>query len=229
MIFLPLHLKKMILIKSLAKWLPENKITRKKPKKTEDKIAVHIPGIDTATGIRYAGNSLPIYIDILETYVLDATNKIELLEKALEENNIHDFTTHIHALKSASLSIGASYAGMLAERLEKAGIEGKHTFIEENANNCFETITEIIENITSFIETHKKTQKAEQSQKEEGSSDFFKETCKSIKQEAENFNIIEIQSKIETLKSFSWQQEEETIIENLQAADSYNYEANLKL
>lgn len=215
--------------KILAKWLPENKITRKKPKKTEDKIAVHIPGIDTATGIRYAGNSLPIYIDILETYVLDATNKIELLGKALEENNIHDFTTHIHALKSASLSIGASYAGMLAERLEKAGIEGKHTFIEENANNCFETITEIIENINSFIETHKKTQKAEQSQKEEGSSDFFKETCKSIKQEAENFNIIEIQSKIETLKSFSWQQEEETIIEKLwQAADSYNYEAILE-
>ncbi len=211
----------------LIQWLPENKISYKEIEKTENEVVLYIPGIDTVAGMNCAGNSLPTYLDILETYAKDAQTKLELLKKALQENDLHNFTVHVHALKSASRSIGASYAGTLAENLEKAGAEGKRSFIDENAETCFETIGELIENIKAFFETQKTHEKQEL---EEGSLTVFEETCASIKQDAENFNIIGIQSKIESLCQFEWQPEQKTVIEHLKAgADSYDYEKILNL
>lgn len=208
----------------LAQWLPESKITYKKAEDTENKTVLLIQGVDTVAGMNCAGNSLPTYIDILETYAKDAANKIELLKTALKENDLHNFTIHVHALKSASRSIGATYAGNLAEKLEKAGAEGKRSFIDENAETCFETVSEIIENINLALSS-KEDANDKQAEKEDGSIDFFKETCNSIKQEAENFNILSIQANIEELKKFKWKDEQQALLDRLcQAAEAYDYD-----
>ena len=209
----------------LAQWLPESKISYKEPESAENRTVMQIQGVDTVAGMNLAGNSLPTYIDILETYAKDAAKKIELLKTALAENDLHNFTVHVHALKSASRSIGASYAGSLAEKLEKAGAEGKRAFIDENAGTCFETVTELIENIKVFLASRTDNAQGNAADKEAGSQELLDEACQAIKQEAENFNILAVQSKIEELKQFSWQPEQQALIDRLwQSAESYDYD-----
>ncbi|MBO7419781.1 MAG: response regulator [Spirochaetaceae bacterium] len=214
----------------LAQWLPESTITYRQAEKTENETVLQIQGVDTVAGMNCAGNSLPTYIDILETYAKDAANKIELLKTALAENDLHNFTVHVHALKSASRSIGATFAGNLAEKLEKAGAEGKRAFIDENAETCFETVSEIIENIKKFLDSRDKNPQLASAQKEEGTPESFRETLLSIKQEAENFNILAIQANIDTLRNFSWKPEQQAAIDRLfHASESYDYDSIIEI
>ena len=213
----------------LAQWLPENKITYKENKSEENEAVMHIQGVDTVAGMNFVGNSMETYIDILETYAKDAAKKLELLRTALAENDLHNFTVHVHALKSASRSIGATYAGTLAEKLEKAGAEGKRAYIDENAETCFETVTELIENIKVFLGSKEDTAPADVTKKQDGTAEFFNETCLSIKQEAENFNILAVQSNLLELKKFNWKPEQQALIDRLwQAAESYDYDNIIK-
>ncbi|MBO7135594.1 MAG: Hpt domain-containing protein, partial [Spirochaetaceae bacterium] len=159
-----------------------------------------------------------------------AANKIELLKTALAENDLHNFTVHVHALKSASRSIGATFAGNLAEKLEKAGAEGTRAFIDENAETCFETVSEIIENIRKFLDSRDKNPQLASAKKEEGTPENFRETLLSIKQEAENFNILAIQANIDTLRNFSWKPEQQAAIDRLfHASESYDYDSIIEI
>ena len=209
----------------LAQWLPESKVSYKETENAESRTVMQIQGVDTVAGMNFAGNSMETYIDILETYAKDANKKIELLKTALAENDLHNFTVHVHALKSASRSIGATYAGKLAEKLEKAGAEGKRAFIDENVETCFETVSELIENIQLFLDSRAEGTPGGTDAKEDGSPEFFDKTCLAIKQEAENFNIQAVQSNLEELEKFNWKPEQQAIIDRLrQAAEAYDYD-----
>ena len=82
-----------------------------------------IKEIDTDSGLNYCGDG-ESYVDALMMYMGSAEKKAEEIEKYWAAGDIKNVTIKVHALKSASRSIGALKLGEFAERLEKAGDSG---------------------------------------------------------------------------------------------------------
>jgi hypothetical protein len=66
------------------------------------------------------------------------------------------FITHVHAIKSASASIGATEVSAYAEQLEVAGMVTDTDFIRENLPTFAKHLAELINNIAAFLAADKR-------------------------------------------------------------------------
>lgn len=228
----------------LARWVPEDKIEDSHSVNTENvenvRQVIVIPGVNTALGVEYAGSNLTNYLDILSSYVVDANSKIELLSDALQKQDLHQFTVHVHALKSASRSIGAEYAANLAEKLEKAGAAGNSEYVNENAETCFEIVEEIVKNINEYFETSALTanivygangaQNVQNDGKQAGNNQYFGHKLNEIRTFAENFDILTVQAIVEELQKYAWSEQNQELLEKIASATSvYDYDEIARL
>lgn len=111
-----------VLMGKIRQWLPKEKITKAKKKQVanSDSGIPEIEGVDTVSGIKMLGSE-KIYWAILKDYCRIIPQKIELINKHLEQQDWKNYTVEVHALKSSSRQIGAKGLAKKAELLEKAG------------------------------------------------------------------------------------------------------------
>ena len=93
--------------------------------------------IDLPTAMKYCGGMEAMQLKFLQVYVSRYQLVRDQLQKDFDEENIPDYTTHVHALKSTSLSIGGVKLSEAAKALEMAGHaiqdgpeEDKQSFID---------------------------------------------------------------------------------------------------
>jgi|TergutMp193P3_1026864.scaffolds.fasta_scaffold02340_4 signal transduction histidine kinase/CheY-like chemotaxis protein len=110
-----------------------------------------IKGIDFQKGINMTGGTEAGYRLVLSTFRKDALERLQLLKETLEEDDISLFTTHVHALKSASASIGAAEVSSAAARLEEAGKKGDRAFIDKNLGKFMEDLSTTVEGIAAAL------------------------------------------------------------------------------
>ena len=111
--------------------------------------------IDLPTAMKYCGGMEAMQIKFLTLYVSRYQMVRDQLQKDFDEENIPDYTTHVHALKSTSLSIGGVKLSEAAKALEMAGHaiqdgpeEEKQAFmdyIKENHGPTMEMYKKLIE------------------------------------------------------------------------------------
>jgi len=114
-----------------------------------------IPGVDTAKGIALTGGTVDAYTQVLPLFCKDAKDRLPLLQKEPDADTMKAFVTHVHALKSASASIGSQTVSSRAEGLEAAGKAGDAAFIRENLPRFVEQLTELVRNIEEALKTKK--------------------------------------------------------------------------
>ena len=111
-----------------------------KGKALEDMLKKYIPAelqkkqegcLDIKTGMQYCGNSAEVYLEMLTMFCNSMEEKRKKLDESLEAEEFDQYIIHIHALKSASLSIGGKIVSREAAELEKAGKQGKYDTIRE--------------------------------------------------------------------------------------------------
>jgi len=73
--------------------------------------------LDTATGLMYCAESEDIYFDVLEEFMND--DKAEELSTFFAERNWERYRISIHAVKSSSLTIGATEVYDVARFIEE--------------------------------------------------------------------------------------------------------------
>jgi len=116
-----------------------------------------IPGVDVEKGISRTGGTIENYIGVLTVFYSDAGERLLLLKSKPDEKTLPAFTTHVHALKSASASIGADEISKKAFELETAAKNTDYEFIEKNLETLTSDISELIINIqeakTSYNES----------------------------------------------------------------------------
>jgi CheY-like chemotaxis protein/anti-sigma regulatory factor (Ser/Thr protein kinase) len=131
----------------LAKWIPKEK--RKMgsggPGVGVPQSLVSIPGIDTAKGISMTGGTEALYRQVLALFQKDAQDRLPKLQTG--ETDLPLFITNVHALKSASASIGAAEVSEQAAKLEAAGKSGDLAYIKDNLPNFTERLTQLAEDI----------------------------------------------------------------------------------
>ena len=122
----PVNIEKME--EMMLKYLPEEKVRRVEPDETsqDDELSKITPalfdieGVDPKLGIEYCG-SAEDYMDAVEIYEASVERKANDIERAAENNDIENFVTMVHSLKSTSNAIGATKILELAVALEMEG------------------------------------------------------------------------------------------------------------
>jgi CheY-like chemotaxis protein len=142
-------------------WIPLSKrlavsgeSVEEKREQFKGKAELRILGVDAAKGINMTGGAEAGYRRVLNSYYHDAEERLALLEHEL---NISDLTTHVHALKSASGTIGAADLSVEAAALEKAGKVGDAAFIKDKLPLFREHLRTIIEDIKNALDAEKES------------------------------------------------------------------------
>jgi signal transduction histidine kinase/response regulator of citrate/malate metabolism len=145
----------------LDKWVPKSEGVKKiesedmddEDEEIENEVfPVPIPGVDTQKGMSITGGTEEFYRRVLALFLQDALERLPRLQTAPETDALRSFITQVHALKSASKSIGADEFSASAAALEAAGKAGNLAFIKDNLSGFTKCLTELIENIRAVVE-----------------------------------------------------------------------------
>ena len=108
--------------------------------------------IDKQLGLSFMMNMEDLYQSVLKVYVEDADRLRQDIERAFAEENWETYRTHVHALKSASLNIGAQTLSEKAKAAEYAcaRLSGAETpgYAADN------DLTDPVEREVRFIKDH---------------------------------------------------------------------------
>jgi signal transduction histidine kinase/CheY-like chemotaxis protein len=111
----------------ICKWLPREKQIKADGKKALGKKAApefplpDIPGVNVKRGVNMTGGTAAGYRKVLEQFRKDAGERLALLQEPPDSSALPLFITQVHALKSASASLGAAELSKEAAVLEAAG------------------------------------------------------------------------------------------------------------
>jgi signal transduction histidine kinase/FixJ family two-component response regulator/HPt (histidine-containing phosphotransfer) domain-containing protein len=139
----------------MGRWIPKGvRAESKRGARENDPLhdsSLEIEGLDTSRGLAATGGTVGGYMNVLELYCRDTEGRLELLRRAAGEGDLVLFTTHVHALKSASASIGALEISRFAAELEAAGKNGDTGFIGANLEPFIEKIIAATDRIKSAL------------------------------------------------------------------------------
>ena len=120
----------------------------------------NIPGIDIKRGIAMTGGTKAGYYNVLSMFRKDVENRLLLLKTAPDADNLPVFVTQVHALKSASASVGAAEVSAMAAELEAAGKAGDTAFINEKIQSFALQLRELAEGILAWEISAKENNKS---------------------------------------------------------------------
>ncbi|MDR0795069.1 MAG: response regulator, partial [Tannerella sp.] len=121
---------------------------------SSEEIVPSISGVNTQQGIAMTGGTAVGYRKVLSMFCKDAEKRLPVLQTMPEVETLTGFITQVHALKSASASIGAAELSAEAEQLEAAGNEGDLAYIHDNLPGFAVRLAELAKNVrTALAET----------------------------------------------------------------------------
>jgi HPt (histidine-containing phosphotransfer) domain-containing protein len=112
-----------------------------------------IPGLDMELGLEMTGGVMSLYLDVLSTYCSDIEDRLPFIRTTPNPDSVSIFTNHIHAMKSASASIGAADISKRAAELEKAGAEKDFSDIATRLPEFIFRLEKLIKNIKAILLT----------------------------------------------------------------------------
>jgi CheY-like chemotaxis protein len=120
-----------------------------------------IPGVDIEKGISMTGGTMELYRQVIALFRKDAEERLPVLHNVLQHDvpdagALTAFVTQVHALKSASASVGAAEISAKAAELESAGKAGDMVFIRENLAAFAEDLVKLVEGIRAWENAGKK-------------------------------------------------------------------------
>ena len=112
---------------------------------------IKIDGVNVKKGITLAGGSIKNYLNMLTVFHTDGSEKINEIKTSIEIGNIRLYTIYLHAIKSASASIGCDKLSEEAKALEMAGSRGDLLYIEKETDEFLQHLKKLLENINTVI------------------------------------------------------------------------------
>jgi len=111
----------------------------------------NIPGVDTEKGIAMTGGTVEAYRQVLSIFSKDAHDRLVFFKTTPPQDTLSDFVINVHALKSASASIGAAGISSLAAELETAGKAGDINIISKILPDFVQQLSELVKNIGDAV------------------------------------------------------------------------------
>jgi PAS domain S-box-containing protein len=141
----------------LEKWLPaekRQKYTKLDSPSQEPDARIEIKGLDTQRGISMTGNSLSDYLDVLRSYCKDGYVKIDQIRETCHNRDFGKLSIHVHAMRSASASIGAQSLADMAQDIEFAARNNDADFVDRHTEPFLAALDPLLANISQAITLH---------------------------------------------------------------------------
>jgi CheY-like chemotaxis protein len=127
-----------------------------------------IEGIDVEKGLSMAGGTEAAYREILDLYCRDVETRMSFLRVPSGMEDMKSFVIQVHALKSASASIGAGDLSAKALFLENAGGENNVGLIAEHLPGFRKELSTLVAQISAVLRTEKTRAKGPQNPLDKG-------------------------------------------------------------
>jgi HPt (histidine-containing phosphotransfer) domain-containing protein len=117
-----------------------------------------ISGVDIQTGIYMTGGTMAVYREVLNCFCEEVGQRLPELQKATDTDTItalRGFIIHVTAIKGAAGSIGASETSAQAEKLVIAAMKADIDFIRKKLPVFTEYLSELMNNIATFLSTER--------------------------------------------------------------------------
>jgi len=144
----------------LDKWIPQE--LRKSPTEVittgedgDDDIDVRkikIDGVDVEKGLAISGGKGTHYIRTITMFYEDGFEKIKEIQNCVEIGDMQLYATHVHGLKSAAASIGATAVSEEAKALEAAWKENNQLYIDEHNAKFLMNLEVLLRNIGKLLD-----------------------------------------------------------------------------
>ena len=86
--------------------------------------------LNVTDGLEYSMNDKDLYIEILETYLEETSDELARMDTHLANEDMLQYATLVHAIKSSSRLIGAGNLGEVAYDMELRAKEGNVEYIK---------------------------------------------------------------------------------------------------
>jgi HPt (histidine-containing phosphotransfer) domain-containing protein len=96
------------------------------------------------------GGTAELYRQVMDLFCKDAEERLPLLQTVPDSDSLPGFITHVHALKSASASIGAAEISAKAAKLEAAGKAADVDFIQKNLSVFANALAGLVDGIHAW-------------------------------------------------------------------------------
>ncbi|MCR5451515.1 MAG: response regulator, partial [Lachnospiraceae bacterium] len=118
----------------VLEFLPDDNISSDISGSSYDYDILKDAGIDKELGISYCAGDENFYNEILGDFAANCSNKVLSLEDSYMNQNWHDYSVLVHAMKSNTKMIGATALSNAAKELEDAANKEDVDFIDKNHN-----------------------------------------------------------------------------------------------
>jgi len=198
--------------KILYEHLPEGMAVWKEATKQVQEEAVTVKEqessqIDKSIGMNYCGGSEDMYREIAKAYHQQGMKYVAAIPQLCEKGEWKDYAVIAHAIKSTSLTIGATVLSEEAKVQELAAKEGKTDILETGWETFYQNYRQVLQEVEMLFGINdSKGQEEEQIQilsKEE-----YLEECRNLLQYIKDYEMGEAMEQIEKLLQLGVSQEE---------------------
>jgi len=219
----PIELK--IMISKLRKWLPKEKIIRRKNvEKNGTQIAaskeessdwvekLSHAGLDVKAAIKLLGNE-KLYGSVLKEYYRVIDKKYALIQKYEQEEKWKEYTIEVHALKSASRQIGAQELALAAEQMEAAGNAQDAELIHKMTSEMLKQYLQCKNILTPYF-TEEKKENGEKQAKKEDLIELFGQ----MRDAMDNLDMDAMEEVMQNMQQYSYEKKQEDYFKELKSA-----------
>lgn len=195
-----------MLINTIRKWLPKDKIQKRSvttkiaPVKKQI-VLPDIPELNIQGALKLLGSG-ELFMTILADYYHAIPKKLKLIQTYKEKGEWHNYTVEVHALKSASKQIGADDLSDRAAALEAAGNANDIDIILQNTDDLLALYAHYQDILSPFF-----PEKHEVEGKPPITSDVLTEVFAEMKQAIDDLDMDKMDDAIHTLDGYSFDDE----------------------
>lgn len=165
--------------------------------------------IDVEAGLKNCGNA-DSYLAILKVYYESADMIEGNIKEAFESQNLKDYTSYVHSLKSTSRTIGAKELSKMAEMLEKAGNENDTKTIEDSQKDLLELHLAVKKCLSMVPEiAGEEVDSKDESEKEEITAAQMKDAYQTIIEVSKTLDYDTITFVLDSVKKYRLPEEDE--------------------
>ncbi|MCL1881261.1 MAG: ATP-binding protein [Oscillospiraceae bacterium] len=215
----------------LEKWLPQEKLEDQitfmgsgadAEQIAESEIALkvlRIKGVDVESGVYMTGGEISNYLNTLTIFKNDGDRAINVIRECAKDEDFSLLGTHVHAMKSASASIGAVRVSNMAKNLENAAKNNDGDFISQNVEKFLEELSMLLEGINvslTALRVARTSRRQLSGIKAKINPTVVIEQAKRLKIAIDAFDMEEIDATIDVLKKqVGTDNELETLVEEI--------------
>jgi CheY-like chemotaxis protein/HPt (histidine-containing phosphotransfer) domain-containing protein len=210
--------------KILDKWLPQEKkqtyiedsdveeLLPEEGEETAEPEPFVIEGIDVQAGISMTGGAQEYYLESLKSYLKDGKEKVVEIRAALEHGDLPLYTTYVHALKSASASIGAAPLSETAKKLEAAGKNRDEAFIGAHNEAFLHSLEDCLGKIGAALEARSSGNTAST---EGGDPAVIRGELEELREGLDNMDVQKADQIIRSLLTRKWESDLADVLQNI--------------